>query len=80
MKYKILFWMDTDFTQYCLGYYFQQYSEFEMFGIIDVPNKPKKFFSKQKLVNFKKIWFYFYYIEKHDVEPDMEYLSKFEKK
>ena len=80
MKYKILFWMDTDFTQYCLGYYFQQYSEFEMFGIIDVPNKPKKFFSKQKLVNFKKIWFYFDYIEKHDVEPDMEYLSKFEKK
>jgi hypothetical protein len=80
MKDKILFWMDTDFTQYCLSYYLQQHSDYEMFAILDVPDKPKKFFSNQKLVNFQKIWFYFDNIKKIDREPDLQYLSKFEQK
>ena len=42
--------------------------------------KPKKFFRKQKLVDFKKIWFYDESIKKNHQSPDTKYLSEFEEK
>ena len=30
----------------------------ELFSIIEITENPKKFFQKQKIVNFKKSWFY----------------------
>ena len=78
MKKKIFFWLDADFTGFCVSYYLQKIIDAEFYAIIDVTNKTRTFFENQNLVNFKKIWFF------HDntlpmKTPDLKYLSSFEK-
>ena len=51
----------------------------DLYGIIDVTNKPKIFFQKQNLVDFKKTWFFHDHIS-IDKKPDLEYLKYIEKK
>ena len=65
---------------FSLSYYLQQKLDDDFFAIIDVSNKPKKFFQNQKIVNFKKTWDYNDQIKKTSKKPDLEYLKKFEKK
>jgi hypothetical protein len=79
MKDKIIFWMGGDFTHFSLSYYLQKMYDCELYGIIDVTNKPKKFFQEQDLVNFNKIWFFHDYI-KINRKPNLEYLKYIEKK
>ena len=79
MKKKIFVWIDTNFTQFALCYYLQKEIDADFYAIIDVPDKTRKFYENQNLVNFKKIWFY------HDntlpiKDPDLQYLASFEKK
>ena len=57
MKQKIFFWIDADITSFCIPYYLQKISDAEFYTMIDITNKPKKFFKEQKLIEFKKIWF-----------------------
>ena len=52
----------------------------ELFAIIDVDDKPKKFFEKQKLVKFEKIWYYREHVSLDTKNPDMNYLKSFEEK
>ena len=80
MTNELLFWLSGDLLHFCLSYYFQKDSGYEINAIIDVPNKPKKFFQEQKLVNFKNSWFLHDYIKNTEQKPDLEYLEKFEKK
>lgn len=40
-------------------YYMQQKYDAEYNAIIDITNKPKKFFQDQNLVKFHKIWYFF---------------------
>jgi len=80
MTNKLLFWLSGDLLHFCLSYYFQKNSGYEINAIIDVPNKPKKFFQEQKLVNFKNSWFLHDYIKNTEQKPDLEYLEKFENK
>ena len=79
MKDKILFWFGVDFTHFCMSYYLQKMHDAEFYAIVDITNKPKKFFQEQKLVPFKKVWYFHDHI-KSDKKPDLEYLSSFEKK
>ena len=58
MKQKIFFWITADLTNFCMAYYLQKNHDAEFYAIIDITNRPKKFFKEQKLVQFKKIWFY----------------------
>ena len=58
MMDKVLFWLDADLTSFCLAYYLQKKIDAEFYAIIDITNRPKKFFMNQKLIAFKKIWFY----------------------
>ena len=51
----------------------------ELYTIIDVTNKPKKFFEEQKIVDFKKTWFYHDHIIKNK-KPDLIYLKLIEEK
>jgi hypothetical protein len=79
MKKKIFVWIDTNFMQFALCYYLQKEIDADFYAIIDVPDKTRKFYENQNLVNFKKIWFY------HDntlpiKDPDLQYLASFEKK
>ena len=80
MTKKIVFWLGNDYTHYCLAYALQKQYDYKLFGIIEVTEKPEQFFKTQKLVEFEKKWFFHDNIKKEFHKPDMEYLSKFEKK
>ena len=80
MKKKILFWVDIVMAHFGLAYQLQQKLDGEFYAIIDTPNKPKKMFKNQKIVNFEKIWFFHDHIKKTTERPDLDYLSNFEKK
>ena len=79
MTKKILFWFSADFTFYSISYYLQNKSDYEFYAIVDLTNKPKKFFQIQKLVDFKKVWYFHDHI---DVNSDLDekYLQKIEEK
>jgi len=80
MRKKILFWIDSgSMNIFGLSKYLQSDTDAEFFTIYDVTDKPKKFFQEQKLVNFKKIWFYHDFIKEKTSQPDLNYLRKFEK-
>jgi len=80
MKEKFLFWIDIVMAHFGLAYQLQQKLDADFFAIIDTPNKPKKMFENQKIVEFQKTWFFHDYIKKVIEKPDLEYLSNFEKK
>ena len=80
MAKKILCWMGSDFTHFCLTNYLEKMIDAEYFAIVDITNKPKSFFENQKLVKFKKIWFFHDYISKKNGKPNLEYLHGIEKK
>ncbi|MEM2159916.1 MAG: hypothetical protein QXN55_03065 [Candidatus Nitrosotenuis sp.] len=80
MKKRLLFWINLYMLHFTLAYYLQQKLDDDFYAIIDVPNNPKKMFLNQKLVEFQKTWYFHDHIKKTDSKPDLEYLSKFERK
>ena len=81
MKKKILFWINSGTMNiFGLAKYLQNDIDAEFFAIYDVTDKPKKFFQKQKLTNFQKIWFYHDFMQKKITQPDLNYLKGFENK
>jgi len=80
MKDKIIFWLDGNFINFGLANAIQKNFDCELYGIIDITDKPKKFFQQQKIVNFQKIWYYHDYIKKEKTKPDISYLQSFETK
>ena len=48
MKDKIIFWLGVDKTPFCLEYSLQQKYDCDMYAIIDITKKPRKFFETQK--------------------------------
>jgi len=80
MTDKLFFWLDGALTHFCLAHYLQKIYDADYYAIIDTTNKPKKFFQEQPFVKFKKIWFYHDHINKIGKNPDLNYLSNFEKK
>ena len=80
MKDKIFFWLDAGLLMYILSYHLQKKIDADFYAIYDLPNKTRTFFQNQKLVNFKKVWYYNDQINFKKNEIDMEYLSNFEKK
>ena len=82
MKKKILFWINSGtMSIFGLAKYLQEdNTDTEFFAIYDVTEKPKKYFEKQNLVNFKNFWFYHDLIKDKNKKPDLEYLRKFEEK
>ena len=55
MNEKILLWIDYSFLHYGVAKYLKE-KNFDIFGIIDGKQSTKKFFEKQKTINFNKIW------------------------
>lgn len=79
MKDKVIFWMDSDLSDFGLAKSLQDLYDCELFAVVDIPDRPKKFFETQNLVNFNKIWFYHDHIIKGK-KPDVSYLKSFEEK
>ena len=49
MVRKVLFWLGSEFTHFCLSHYLQKIIDDEFYAIIDITNKPKSFFQSQIL-------------------------------
>ena len=79
MSNRVFFWLDADITSFCISYYLQKISDAEFYAIIDVTDKPKKFFQGQKLVQFKEIWFYHDFMNQK-IKSETNYLKSFEEK
>ena len=80
MSSKIIFWLNDDLSGLGLPKILQEKHGFDIFGIFDVTDKPKKFLTKQKLINFSKIWFFHDHICKTNKKPDRKYLRFIEEK
>ena len=80
MNSKIIFWMNDDLSGLGLPKILQEKYNFDIFGIFDITDKSKKFFKKQKLINFSKIWFFHDHINKTNQRPDREFLKLIEEK
>ena len=76
---KIIFW-HQDFLTFSLANSLQKKINGEFYVIFDVTDRQKPFFQKQKIVDFKKIWFFHDGISKPRKKVDMEYLNSFEEK
>ena len=77
---KIIFWEQGDFFHFLLANSLQTKINAELYAVFDTPDRQKAFYQKQKLVDFKKIWFFHDAISKPRKTIDIEYLSSFEEK
>lgn len=80
MTKKILFFIDLWFFHYGIAKYLQEKADYEIYSIIEVEDKAKKFFDNQRFVNFTKIWQYIDYVSNKNAKPDIQYLKNFEEK
>ena len=80
MNSKIIFWINDALALVGLPKTLQEKHNFDIYAILDVTDKQKKFFQKQELIKFSKIWFFHDYISKATKKPDTEYLKLIEKK
>ena len=58
MSKKILFFLDLFTLHFGLANYLQKNTDHELYALVDITDKPKSFFQNQKIVNFKKTWYY----------------------
>ena len=80
MNSKIIFWMNDALALVGLPKTLQEKYNFDIYAILDITDKQKKFFQKQELIKFSKIWFLHDYISKATKKPDTKYLKLIEKK
>ena len=80
MNSKIIFWVNDALAFVGLPKTLQEKYNFDIYAILDVTDKQKKFFQKQELIKFSKIWFFHDYISKVTKKPDTKYLKLIEKK
>ena len=77
---KIIFWEQGGFLTFLLANSLQKKINSEFYAVFDVTDRQKPFFQKQKMVDFKKIWFFHDGISKPRKKADIEYLNSFEEK
>ncbi|MDC0202157.1 hypothetical protein OAJ97_00360 [Candidatus Nitrosopelagicus sp.] len=80
MNDNILLWLSGDVLHFSLSYFLKKDFGYDVNAIIDVPDKPKKFFQNQKLVDFENIWHFHEHLKKQTKKPDIEYLRNFEER
>ena len=79
MSNRVFFWLDAEPTAFCIAYYLKKIHGTDFFALVDVTNSQKSFFQSQKLVEFKKTWFYHDAMnQENKSKPD--YLKSFEEK
>ncbi len=66
---KIIFWIDEGYIPYCTAKFLQKKTNLEFYAIFDINYITQKFFRNQKIVNFKKIWFFRDYLSSHPKKP-----------
>jgi hypothetical protein len=79
-KKKILFWITGNLMPFGLAHTLSMKTDYELYAIIDMEKKTKKFFTEQDIIPFKKIWFLDDHIKIQKKKPNLDYLKSFEKK
>ena len=79
MTTKILCWLDGFSPHFAIVNSISQKTDYELYGLINV-NEERKFYEKQKFIEFKKSWYIRDCFKKGLEKPDLDYLSKFEEK
>ena len=77
MSNRVLFWLDAEPTAFCIAYYLKKIHDADFFTLVDVTNRQKSFFQSQKLVEFKKTWFY-HDVMNQEIKSEPDYLKSFE--
>lgn len=80
MADKIIFWVDASLITYLLSNSLQNKIDADFYAIIDITDRPKNFFLKQKFVQFKKSWYFHDHINSESKTIDFEFLKFFEEK
>ena len=80
MGQKIIFWISGNLFSYVLANSLQNKIQGDFYAILDITERPKNFFKEQKLVNFKKSWYFHDYVNSNTKKIDFEFLKFFEKK
>jgi hypothetical protein len=78
MKLKVICYQDFDLSTFGVAKNLQEKHNCDLFSIIDITNRPKKFFQEQSFVKYLKKWFYHDHIFPNK-KPDLEYLRYIEK-
>ena len=79
MSNRVFFWLDAAPTAFCIAYYLKKIHDADFFALVDVTNRQKSFFKSQKLVEFKKTWFY-HDVMNQEIKSEPDYLKSFEEK
>jgi len=78
---KLLVWIGGTFFHFCIAKYIHDNYDCELYTIIDADNEKKIFFEKQKLVSFKKTWFYRDHVDTNPKRKhNLDYLISFEER
>ena len=80
MSNKILVWVDVGLIQFGIAKYLKKIYDCELFAIYDFNHHIKKSFLNQKLIDFKKEWYYWDHVLNIKQKPDVEYLKSFEQR
>ena len=79
MTTKILCWLDGFSPHFAIVNAISRKTDYDLYGLINV-NEERKFYEKQKFIEFKKSWYIRDCFKKTLDNPDLDYLSKFEEK
>ena len=74
MKDRILFWQGRELLHFGIAKYIQENYDSELFAIIEIHDKPKKFFEQQQFVKFQKVWYFYDHVSVTNKKPDLNYL------
>jgi len=81
MNDKLLCWIGDAVYRFGIVKAIQDNYKCDLYSILDIDYRQKKFFENQKLVNFQKTWFYRDYVDlTGNQKPDIEFLQKFEER
>ena len=78
-KPKILFWLDGYLIHFGIAKYIKENLDCDLSAIINTNDVSRDFFETQKIVEFKKTWYFRDHVSEIG-KPDLDYLSNFEKK
>ena len=81
MNDKLLCWIGDAVYRFGIVKAIHDNYKCDLYSILDIDYRQKKFFENQKLVNFQKIWYYRDYVDlTGNQKPDIEFLQKFEER
>jgi len=74
---NVLVWIDNGFLLFGVAKFLQE-QNYDLYAILDTNESIAKFFQNQKLVNFKKTWYFYDHIT--NSQYDLQYLQQIEEK